>query len=288
LILSMAHLAHRRLQTITGHLDTHDINGEYKSDWKFIKTEKRGRVGLVTLARPSSLNALSSGLMDEVARAVSIYEADTNVGCILLTGEGRAFAAGADIKEMVGQSKFADVAMKDALSTWEILHKCRIPIVAAVNGIAFGGGCEIAMSSDIIIASENATFGQPEIKIGTIPGAGGTQRLPRYIGKSKAMELVLTGGVLSARDAERLGLVSRVVPAEKLMDEAMGIANQIANLSRPVVVLAKESVNAAFETPLTHGLKFERRLFHATFALDDRREGMAAFAEKRRPNWTHT
>jgi len=193
----------------------------------------------------------------------------------------------ADIKEMVGKD-YVSISTRDAFSVWDVLKNCRIPIIAAVNGFAFGGGCEIAMTCDIVLASDKAQFGQPEIKIGTIPGAGGTQRLPRAIGKSREVELALTGNSMSAAEAERRGLISRVVPHEKLMDEAIALATQIAGLSRPVVVLCKEAVNAVYDTPLSHGVRFERRLFQSTFALADRREGMSAFAEKRRPNWTHS
>jgi len=224
--------------------------------------------------------------MIELSRAVQAFDADPTIGCIILTGAGRAFAAGADIKEK-GPLKFNEMVGQDFLGAWDGLTKCKTPLIAAVNGIAFGGGCEIAMICDIIIASENAVFGQPEIKIGTIPGSGGTQRLPRFIGKSKAMELVLTGKNMSAVEAERAGLVSRVVPQNQLMEHAESLANSIASLSKPVVILAKESVNRAYETTLQEGLHFERRMFHSTFALNDQKEGMTAFINKRKPNWTH-
>jgi len=206
---------------------------------------------------------------------------------VVLTASGsKAFAAGADIKEMLGRS-LADQVLRDNIGPWEVLSKSKLPLIAAVNGLALGGGCEIAMMCDIIIASENAKFGQPEIKIGTIPGAGGTQRLTRTIGKSKAMEMVLTGNMISAQDAERWGLVSKVVPQEQLLSEALKLANQIASLSKPVVSLCKESVNSALETPLSEGIRIERKIFHSTFGLKDRTEGMKAFAEKREPKWTH-
>jgi len=252
-----------------------------------VELKRVGRVGLIVLNRPQALNALSDTLMTEIGQGITLFsEAEQKVGCIVITGNGRAFAAGADIKEM-GQRNFVQQSSSNRLALWDYIRGCRLPIVAAVNGLAFGGGCEIALACDIIVASETAQFGQPEIKIGTIPGAGGTQRLTHAVGKSKAMEMILTGNPISAQEALRFGLVSAVVPADKLVDHALALANQIASLSKPVVVMAKESVNATFETTLNSGLKMERQLFNSTFALADRKEGMAAFAEKRSPTWQH-
>ena len=250
-----------------------------------IIVEKRGRVGLIRLNRPQALNALSAALMAELGRALDDLEADDAVGAIVLTGSDKAFAAGADIKEMKDRD-YIDVYRADFVTRgWERAAQCRKPVIAAVAGFALGGGCELAMMCDIIIAAENAEFGQPEILLGTLPGAGGTQRLPRFIGKSKAMELCLTGRRMGAAEAERVGLVSRVVPTEQLLDEAINVAERIAGLSLPAVMMAKESVNRAFETTLAEGLRFERRLFHASFATADQKEGMAAFAEKRPPKF---
>ncbi len=250
-----------------------------------ILVESRGPVGLITLNRPHALNALNSELMGELDQALRDFEADDAIGCMVLTGSEKAFAAGADIKEM--QSKgFMDVYMGNFItSSWETLAKARKPIVAAVAGYALGGGCEIAMMCDFILAADTAKFGQPEITIGTIPGAGGTQRLTRFVGKSKAMEMALTGRMMDAAEAERSGLVSRIIPADELVDEAIKVATKIAKLSRPAVMMAKDAVNGAFETTLTEGVKLERRIFHSTFALEDQKEGMAAFAEKRKPEW---
>ena len=248
-----------------------------------ILTETRGAVGLVTLNRPKALNALNSALMAELREALDGYEADEAIGAIVVTGSEKAFAAGADIKEMKDRG-FVDVYLSDFITRdWERLAQCRKPTIAAVAGYALGGGCEVAMMCDIIIAADTARFGQPEIALGTLPGAGGTQRLTRAIGKAKAMEMVLTGRMMDAAEAERSGLVARVVPAAELIGEAMKLAEKIAGLSRPAVVLAKEAVNRAFETGLTEGLRVERRLFHASFATADQKEGMAAFAEKRPP-----
>ncbi|HKF60041.1 MAG TPA: enoyl-CoA hydratase [Dongiaceae bacterium] len=248
-----------------------------------ILTETRGAVGLVTLNRPKALNALNSALMAELREALDGFETDGAIGAIVVTGSEKAFAAGADIKEMKDRG-FVDVYLSDFITRdWERLAQCRKPTIAAVAGYALGGGCEVAMMCDIIIAADNARFGQPEIALGTLPGAGGTQRLTRAIGKAKAMEMVLTGRMMDAAEAERSGLVARVVPAAELIGEAMKLAEKIAGLSRPAVVLAKEAVNRAFETGLTEGLRVERRLFHASFATADQKEGMAAFAEKRPP-----
>jgi len=248
-----------------------------------ILVEKRDRVGLVTLHRPQALNALCDALIRELGQALDEFEADDTVHVVVLTGSEKAFAAGADIKEMKDRD-FIDVYGSDFITKgWERVAQCRKPVIAAVAGYALGGGCEMAMMCDIIIAADTAKFGQPEITIGTIPGAGGTQRLTRYVGKSKAMEMCLTGRMMDAAEAESAGLVARVVPAASLMDEAMALANKIAAQSLPIVLMAKESVNRAYETTLAEGLRFERRMFHASFGTEDRREGMAAFAEKRKP-----
>jgi len=250
-----------------------------------IIVETKGKVGLVTLNRPKALNALCAALIKELGQALDAFEADDNVGCIVLTGSERAFAAGADIKEMASKT-YMDVYLADFITSgWERVTTCRKPIVAAVAGFALGGGCEVAMMCDFILAADTAKFGQPEITIGTIPGAGGTQRLTRFVGKSKAMEMCLTGRMMDAAEAERAGLVSRVVPAAELLAEALKVAEKIAGLSRPVVMMAKESVNRAYETTLAEGVRFERRLFHSTFATEDQKEGMAAFVEKRAPGW---
>jgi len=255
--------------------------------YECIIAEKVRRVGLLTLNRPRQLNALNSQLMQELTAALDDFEADEDIGCILITGSKKAFAAGADIQAMLDWG-YMDVYRADYISRdWERLKTCRKPVVAAVAGYALGGGCELAMMCDIILAADNAVFGQPEIKLGVLPGAGGTQRLPRAIGKAKAMELCLTGSNLSAAEAERAGLVSRVVPALSLLDEAMACAEKIAAYSLPVAMMIKESVNRAYEGSLNEGLLFERRVFHASFALDDRKEGMTAFLEKRKPRFTH-
>lgn len=250
-----------------------------------ILTETHGPVGLITLNRPKALNALCAALIDELGRALDGFEQDDDIGAIVLTGSEKAFAAGADIKEMAGKS-FMDVYLQDFITKgWEHITTIRKPVIAAVSGYALGGGCEVAMMCDFILASESAKFGQPEITIGTIPGSGGTQRLTRFVGKSKAMEMCLTGRIMDAEEAERAGLVSRILPQDQLLEEAIKTATQIAELSRPTVLMAKEAVNKAYETTLTEGVRFERRLFHATFATDDQKEGMAAFAEKRTPKW---
>ncbi|MFO1080455.1 MAG: enoyl-CoA hydratase [Reyranellaceae bacterium] len=250
-----------------------------------IKTEIRGRVGIIRLDRPKALNALCADLIRELGQALDAFEEDPGIGCMVLTGSERAFAAGADIKEMKDKT-YQDVFLQDFITVgWEKVSKVRKPIVAAVAGFALGGGCEMAMMCDFIIAADNAKFGQPEILLGTIPGAGGTQRLPRFVGKAKAMDMVLTGRQMGAEEAERCGLVSRVVPLASLMDEALAAAEVIAGLSLPATMVAKEAVNRAFETTLAEGVRFERRTFHATFAFDDRAEGMAAFAEKRKAAW---
>ena len=242
--------------------------------------ETHGAVGLIRLNRPQALNALSSALMEDLDAALEAFEADPKIGAIVLTGSEKAFAAGADIKEMQDKS-FADAFLGDFISKWERLTRVRKPVVAAVAGFALGGGCEIAMMCDFILAADTARFGQPEIKLGVIPGAGGTQRLTRAVGKAKAMEMILTGRMMDAAEAERSGLVSRVVPAASLIEEALKVAGSIAALSRPAVYAAKEAVNRAYETTLAEGVRFERRIFHSLFATEDQKEGMRAFAEKR-------
>ncbi len=255
--------------------------------YEMIEVEQEGGVGLIRLNRPKVLNALCAQLVDEIGQALLAYDADASVGCIVITGSEKAFAAGADIKEMKDKS-FQDVQREDFITDdWEVATKVRKPVIAAVSGFALGGGCELAMMCDMIIASDTARFGQPEIKLGTIPGAGGTQRLTRAVGKAKAMDLCLTGRMMGAEEAERAGLVARVVPAESLMETAMTAAAEIAALSQPVVAICKESVDRAFETTLREGVLFERRLFHSTFALDDRKEGMEAFADKRKADFKH-
>ena len=255
------------------------------ADYQNIKTESKGRVGIIRLDRPKALNALCAELVRELGLALDAFEADPGIGCMVLTGSDKAFAAGADIKEMKDRS-FMDVYKTDFITaTWEQIAKVRKPIIAAVAGYALGGGCETAMMCDFIICADNARFGQPEITIGTIPGSGGTQRLARFVGKSKAMDMCLTGRMMDAAEAERSGLVSRVVPLADLMAETMKAAEKIASLSLPVVMMAKEAVNRGYETTLSEGIRFERRLFHATFATEDQKEGMSAFAEKRPPKF---
>ncbi|CAA7611831.1 enoyl-CoA hydratase [Magnetospirillum sp. UT-4] len=248
-----------------------------------IIVETRGPVGLITLNRPKAMNALCNALVAELGRALDAFEADDEIGAIVLTGSDKAFAAGADIKEMASKS-YMDAYLEDFITNgWERVTRCRKPVVAAVAGYCLGGGCEMAMMCDFILAGENARFGQPEITLGIIPGAGGTQRLTRAVGKAKAMEMVLTGRMMDAAEAERAGLVSRIVPVGELLDEAIKVAERIASMSRPTVLMAKECVNAVFETSLAQGVKLERRLFHSTFATDDQKEGMSAFVEKRSP-----
>ncbi len=245
-----------------------------------ILVETRGKVGLITLNRPQALNALNSTLLGEVNRALDAFEADPNVGCIVITGSEKAFAAGADIKEMASLT-YPQTYMDDFFSGWEKVAGRRKPMIAAVAGFALGGGCEFAMMCDFIIAADNARFGQPEIKLGVMPGMGGTQRLTRLIGKAKAMEMCLTGRMMRAEEAERSGLVARVVPAAELLNEAMKTAETIASMSLPIAMMTKETVNRADEVTLSEGIRFERRLFHAMFATADQKEGMAAFVEKR-------
>lgn len=252
--------------------------------YETILVETRGKVGLVTFNRPHALNALNSQLINELNRALDAFDLDANVGCMIVTGSAKAFAAGADIKDFQNEI-YPDTYVNDIFAVWDRLALRRKPIIAAVAGFALGGGCELAMMCDIILAADNAKFGQPEIKLGVIPGVGGTQRLTRIVGKSKAMELCLTGRMMSAEEAERVGLVSRIVPADQLLDDALKTAETIASMSLHVAMMAKESVNRAYETTLAEGLRFERRLFHALFATADQKEGMAAFAEKRAPNF---
>ena len=245
-----------------------------------IVTEQRGRVGLIRLNRPQALNALNSQLNEELGHAVAAFDADAGIGCILLTGSDKAFAAGADIKEMAAKSAI-EVFMGDFTGTWDAVARARKPVIAAVAGFALGGGCELAMQCDLIIAADTAKFGQPEMKLGIIPGIGATQRLPRALGKARAMDLILTGRMMDASEAERAGLVARVVPAASLLEEALKVAETIAAMSLPALIAAKEAVNRAFEAPLAEGLRFERRLFAVLFATADQKEGMAAFVEKR-------
>lgn len=249
-----------------------------------IVVETKGRVGIIRLNRPQALNALNKVLIAELTQAIEAFDGDGKIGCMLITGSDKAFAAGADIKEMADKP-FIEAYLGDFVSNWDAVAHARKPIVAAVAGFALGGGCELALQSDVVIAADNAKFGQPEIKLGVIPGIGGTQRLTHAVGKAKAMDLILTGRMMDAAEAEKSGLVARVVPAANLMDEAMKIADTIANMSLPSVLAAKEAVNRAFESGLSEGVVFERRIFHALFATEDQKEGMKAFVEKRAPKW---
>ena len=254
--------------------------------YETILVDRRGPIGLITLNRPKALNALSAQLVGELNQALGAFDADPEIAVMVLTGSERAFAAGADVKEMQDRD-FMAAFQSDFIGPWQQVSERRKPIIAAVAGYALGGGCELAMMCDVIIAADNARFGQPEINLGTLPGAGGTQRLTRAIGKSKAMEMVLTGRMMDAEEAERANLVARVVPLADLLDEALKLAETIAEKSQPVVALAKEAVNVAYETTLREGLRFERRAFYATFATEDRKEGMQAFVEKRTPNFNN-
>jgi enoyl-CoA hydratase len=249
-------------------------------DYETILVETRGKVGLVTLNRPKALNALNAQVLDDLLAALKAFEADSGIGAIVLTGSEKAFAAGADIKEMQAVD-YVDAYLGDFFAGWEEFARFRKPIVAAVAGYALGGGCELAMMCDFIIAADSAKFGQPEITLGVMPGMGGSQRLARFVGKSKAMDMILTGRMMDATEAERAGLVSRVVPAADLIEEALKAAAKIAGFSLPSVMMAKEAVNRSYETTLAEGLRFERRLFHSMFSLEDQKEGMAAFTEKR-------
>ncbi|MDY6872095.1 MAG: enoyl-CoA hydratase [Actinomycetota bacterium] len=255
-------------------------------DYETILVAREGRVGTITLNRPKALNALNSQVMAEVTTAAAEFDADEGIGAIIVTGSEKAFAAGADIKEMASLS-FAEVFTSDFFALWGRFAATRTPTIAAVAGYALGGGCELAMMCDLLIAADTATFGQPEIKLGVLPGMGGSQRLTRAIGKAKAMDLILTGRTIGAEEAERSGLVSRVVPADRLLDEANEVAATIAGMSRNASRMAKEAVDRAFESTLSEGLLYERRLFHSTFATEDQKEGMAAFSEKRAANFSH-
>ncbi len=254
--------------------------------YEFINVEQKGRVGVITLNRPKQLNALSPALMGELGKALAAFDADAGIGAILLTGNEKAFAAGADIAAM---KDFTDMHAfgTDYITNWEHFRHLRKPVIAAVAGYALGGGCELAMQCDIVIAADNARFGQPEINLGVMPGFGGTQRLPRFTSKAKAMDLCLTARMMDAQEAERAGLVSRIVSLEKLMEEALAVADKIANYSLPVVMMIKESINRAYETSLAEGSLFERRVFQSQFSLEDQKEGMAAFVEKRKPSFKH-
>jgi len=253
--------------------------------YETIIVETRGAVGLITLNRPKALNALNAALMADLTAALDAFEADDGVGAMVITGGDKAFAAGADIKEMQSRD-FADVYLTDFITSgWERITTCRKPVIAAVAGYALGGGCEVAMMCDFILAADNAKFGQPEITLGVTPGAGGSQRLARAVGKAKTMEMCLTGRMMGAEEAESAGLVSRIVPVDDLIGEAVATAETIARMSRPATLMVKEAVNRAYETSLSEGVRFERRLFHATFATEDQKEGMAAFVEKRQPTF---
>jgi enoyl-CoA hydratase len=256
------------------------------AEYETILVERRDRVALITLNRPKQLNALNVQMAHDITDAARELDADESIGCIVVTGGAKAFAAGADIKEMTDLS-YMDAHRLDWFHLWDLLASVRKPMIAAVSGYALGGGCELAMICDFIIASDTAKFGQPEIKLGVMPGIGGSQRLTRAVGKAKAMDMVLTGRMMDAAEAERAGLVSRVVPPERLMDETLEAANLIASMSLPSTRMNKEAVNVAFEMPLAQGVRFERRLFQATFAMNDQKEGMAAFVQKRPANFTH-
>ena len=249
-----------------------------------IIVDTQGRVGIIRLNRPQALNALNRALIAELIQAIDAFEADDAIGCLLITGNDKAFAAGADIKEMADKT-FIETYLGNFAATWDCAAHARKPIVAAVAGFALGGGCELAMHCDIVIAADTAKFGQPEIKLGVIPGIGGTQRLTRAVGKAKAMDMILTGRMMDAAEAEKSGLGARVVPAASLLEEVMKVAETIANMSLPAAMAAKEAVNRAFEVPLAEGVLFERRVFHALFATEDQKEGMKAFVEKRKPTW---
>ena len=252
--------------------------------YETILVETRGRVGLITLNRPKALNALNTDVLREMVAALEAYEADAGIGAVVVTGSEKAFAAGADIRQMQPKG-YIDMYMEDFFAGWDAMNRIRKPIFAAVAGYALGGGCELAMMCDFIIAADTAKFGQPEITLGVMPGMGGSQRLTRFVGKSKAMDMCLTGRMMDAAEAERCGLVSRVVPADRLVEEALDAAGKIADFSMPAVMMVKEAVNRSYETTLAEGLRFERRVFHAMFALEDQKEGMAAFMEKRAANF---
>jgi enoyl-CoA hydratase len=254
--------------------------------FEHILVETRGRVGIVTLNRPKALNAINFALLQELIGTLETFDADPKIGCMLLAGSEKAFAAGADIKDMQHRT-YPTAYLEDIFSPADRITRLRKPLVAAVAGYALGGGCELAMMCDVVIAADNAQFGQPEIKLGVMPGIGGTQRLPRAVGKAKAMDLILTGRMMGVEEAERSGLVARVVPAARLMEEALKVADTIAGMSMPIAMMAKESINRAYETSLVEGVRFERRLFHSMFATADQKEGMTAFVEKRPPDFKH-
>jgi enoyl-CoA hydratase len=255
-------------------------------DYEMVLVSREGRVGVVTLNRPQALNALNSQLIDEIAHALAAFDADPDIGCMVLTGSEKAFAAGADIKEMAPKS-YPGTYVDDLITPWDRIGQKRKPLIAAVAGFALGGGCEVAMMCDFIIAADNAKFGQPEIKLGVMPGGAGTQRLTRYVGKAKAMDMCLTGRMMDVQEAERAGLVSRIVPLASLMEETMKAAQAIAAMSMPIAMMTKESVNRSYETTLAEGIRFERRVFQAMFATHDQKEGMAAFVEKRPADFKH-
>ena len=287
MVVSSASRGVARVNVITTQVNSSIARSFSSSRYETIIAEKRDRgVGFIILNRPKQLNALCDTLMTELNDCLKSFDSDMEVRAIVITGSEKAFAAGADIKEMASR-EFAEVQRTDMLSTWQNIRSIKKPIIAAVNGYALGGGCELAMACDICIAGDNAQFGQPEVLIGTVPGAGGSQRLTRAVGKSKAMEWVLTGKRFNAIEAEKAGLVSRVVASDKLVDEAIKLAEEIASLSSPVIQIAKECVNRSYETTLNEGLLFELRQFHSTWGLKDRSEGMRAFSEKRTPDWKH-
>jgi len=278
-----------QLRSTTTHNSSATAASAASRKWEYLLFSTAGennRVGVVTLNRPKQLNALCDGLIAELNALLKVLDADPQIGCIVLTGSTKAFAAGADIKEMSSQ-QYPAVYRNDMLATWHDLTLIRKPIIAAVNGVALGGGCELAMMCDIILAGAGARFGLPEVTLGVIPGCGGTQRMPRAVGKSKAMEMILTAQPISAEEAAAAGLVSKVVPAERLQEEAVQMADKIAALPRTAIVMAKEAINAAYRLPLDDGLRLERRLFHSTFATPDQKEGMNAFLQKRKPVWSN-
>jgi enoyl-CoA hydratase len=278
------HIARTTRRAARRHVERGGLRYFSGANYEYILVEKRGNVGLVTLNRPKALNALCNGLVAELNTQLKVFDQDDTVGAMVITGSERAFAAGADIKEMSTKT-YMEAYKTDMLASWHDITKIKKPVIAAVNGFALGGGCELAMMCDFIIAGDGAQFGQPEVTIGTIPGCGGTQRLTRAIGKAKSMEMTLTGNRMDAEAAEKAGLVSRVVPAGELVDDAVKTAGKIAGFSQPIIAMAKEAVNAAYETTLDQGVLFERRLFHSTFATHDQKEGMDSFAGKRKPEW---
>jgi enoyl-CoA hydratase len=275
----------RALPEISGS-KTEVFEEERGMDYEMVLVSREGRVGVVTLNRPQALNALNSQLIDEIAHALAAFDADPDIGCMVLTGSEKAFAAGADIKEMAPKS-YPGTYVDDLITPWDRIGQKRKPLIAAVAGFALGGGCEVAMMCDFIIAADNAKFGQPEIKLGVMPGGAGTQRLTRYVGKAKAMDMCLTGRMMDVQEAERTGLVSRIVPLASLMEETMKAAQAIAAMSMPIAMMTKESVNRSYETTLAEGIRFERRVFQAMFATHDQKEGMAAFVEKRPADFKH-